>query len=78
MTRWDIVIPDDTDRTVRDHLYRTGSNQVDLSSFVDRAVRQAVFWDTVDSVWERNRQVSPEQAQAVADAAVAEVRARRS
>ena len=78
MTRWDIVIPEDTDRAVRDHLSRTRNNQVDLSSFVDRAVRQAVFWDTVESIWERNRQVSPEQAQAVADGAVAEVRARRS
>lgn len=78
MTQWNIVIPEDTDRAVRDHLSRTGGDQVDLPSFVDRAVRQAVFWDTVEGIWERNRQVSPEQALAIADGAVAEVRANRT
>lgn len=74
MTRWNIVVPDDTDRTVRNHLTRTGGGKAGLSRFVARAVRQAVFWETVESIWERNKQLSAEEAQALADEAVAQVR----
>ena len=78
MTRWNIVISDDTDRTVRSYLARTGGNKGDLSRFVDRAVRQAVFWETVESIWERNKHLSAGEAQALADEAVAQVRAGHS
>ena len=78
MTRWNIVISDDTDRTVRSYLARTGGKKGDLSRFVDRAVRQAVFWETVESIWERNKHLSADEAQALADEAVAQVRASRS
>lgn len=49
----------------------------DLSRFVDRAVRQAIFWETLESVWARNRHLSAAEAQALADDAVAEARADR-
>ena len=78
MPRWNLVISDDTDRSVRSHLARTGGKKGDLSRFVDRAARQAVFWETLESVWDRNRDLSAEDAQALADAAVAEARADRS
>ena len=78
MPRWNLVISDDTDRSVRSHLARTGGKKGDLSRFVDRAARQAVFWETLESVWDRNRGLSAEDAQALADAAVAEARADRS
>ena len=78
MPRWNLVVSDDTDRTVRSHLARTGGKKGDLSRFVDRAARQAVFWETLESVWDRNRGLSAEDAQALADAAVAEARADRS
>lgn len=78
MTRWNIVISEDTDRTVRSYLARTGGKKGDLSRFVDRAVRQAIFWETVESIWERNKSVSADEAQALADEAVAQVRAGRS
>lgn len=78
MTRWNIVISDDTDRTVRSYLARTGGKKGDLSRFVDCAVRQAVFWETVESVWQRNKHLSADEAQALADEAVAEVRASRT
>ena len=78
MPRWNLVVSDDTDRTVRSHLARTGGKKGDLSRFVDRAARQAVFWETLESVWDRNRDLSAEDAQALADAAVAEARADRS
>lgn len=78
MARWSIVISDDTDRSIRSYLARTGGKKGDLSRFVDRAVRQAVFWETLESTWERNRRLAAEEAQALADEAVAQVRADRS
>lgn len=78
MTRWNIVISEDTDRTVRSYLARTGGKKGDLSRFVDRAVRQAIFWETIEAIWERNKSVSADEAQALADEAVAQVRAGRS
>ena len=78
MTRWDLVIADDTDRHVRSYLARTGGRKGDLSRFVDRAVRQAIFRETVESIRERNRHLSSDEAQRLADEAVAWVRADRS
>lgn len=78
MTRWNLVISDDTDRSVRSYLARTGGKKGDLSRFVDRAVRQAIFWETLESVWQRNKQLPPDEAQALADEAVMEARASRS
>ena len=78
MTRWNLVIADDTDRHVRSYLARTGGKKGDLSRFVDRAVRQAVFWETIESIWERNRNLSSEDARRLADESVAELRADRS
>ncbi|MYA36868.1 MAG: hypothetical protein F4030_09970 [Gammaproteobacteria bacterium] len=78
MTRWNLVISDDTDRSVRSYLARTGGRKGDLSRFVDRAVRQAIFWETLESVWERNKGLSPSEVQALADEAVTQVRASRS
>ena len=77
MTRWNLDIPDDTDRYVRSYLGRTGGKKGDLSRFVDHAVRQAIFWETVESIQERNRNLSSNEAQLLADEAVAEVRADR-
>ena len=68
MTRWN----------VRSYLARTGGKKGDLSRFVDRAVRQAVFWETIESIWERNRNLSSEDARRLADESVAEFRADRS
>jgi len=45
-TRWTLVIPVNTDKVVRSHLAHSGMKKGDLSKFVDRAVRQAVFWET--------------------------------
>ena len=76
--RWSLVISDATDRSLRSYLARTGGRKGDLSRFVDRAVRQAIFWETLEAVWERNRNLSAAEAQALADDAVAEARADRA
>jgi len=75
MTRWNLVVSNDTDRSVRSYLARTGGKKGDLSRFVDRAVRQAMFWETLESVWQRNKTLSASEVQALADEAVAHVRA---
>ena len=78
MTRWNLVISDDTDRHVRSYLVRTAGKKGDLSRFVERAVRQAIFWETVETIWERNRHLSSEETRRLADEAVAEARADRA
>ena len=74
MTRWNIVISEETDRQVRSYLARTGGKKGNLSRFVDRAVRQAIFWETVETIWERNKHLSTEEIQALADEAVDSIR----
>ena len=76
--RWSLVVPDETDRSLRSYLARTGGRKGDLSRFVDRAVRQAIFWETLESVWERNKHLSVEEVQALAADAVARARADRA
>ena len=70
MIQWNIAISEDTDRKVRTYLGQTGKKKGDLSRFVDRAVRQAIFWETVETIWDRNKHLSAEEAQALADEAV--------
>ncbi len=74
MPQWNIVISEETDRQVRSYLARTGGKKGDLSRFVDRTVRQAIFWETVETIWARNKHLSAEEAQALADEAVDSVR----
>ena len=76
-SRWNLVVAGETDRSVRSYLARTGGKKGDLSRFVERAVRQAIFWETLDSVWERNRHLTAAEVQDLADRAVAEARADR-
>ena len=50
MTRWNLSIPQKTDRVVRTFLARTGGKKDDLSRFVDDAVRRRVLDLTVRQV----------------------------
>ncbi len=56
MTRWNLTIPEKTDRAVRTYLARTGGKKGDLSRFVDEAVRRRVLDLTVRQVKDRNAQ----------------------
>ena len=76
--RWNIVISEETDRNVRSYLARTGGKKGDLSRFVDRAVRSEILRETLHQVRERNEDLSAEEAQALADEAVAWARENRS
>jgi hypothetical protein len=54
MTRWNLSIPDKTDRAVRTFLARSGGKKGDLSRFVDEAVRKRVLDLTVAEIKDRN------------------------
>lgn len=54
MTRWTLVIPEETNQMLRSHLALRGAKKGDLSKFVDKAVRQTLFRETVSEIKERN------------------------
>ncbi|MBL8725500.1 MAG: hypothetical protein JNK49_15770 [Planctomycetes bacterium] len=77
MTRWNLTIPDETDRLVRVFLARLGMKKGDLSAFVVDACRREVLRRTVAQVQGQNADLSPAEAMRLAEAAVAAARAAR-
>ena len=78
MTRWNLSIPEETDRTVRIFLGRNGGKKGDLSRFVDEAVRRRVFDLTVQQVKDRNSGYDQQDILKLVDDEVSAVRAGRS
>jgi len=60
MARWNLTVPDETDRALRSFLARTGGKKGDLSRVVDEAVRRHVFDETVREVKKRNADADQE------------------
>ncbi len=75
MTRWNLSIPEQTDRAVRTFLARTGGKNGDLSRFVDEAVRRRVLDLTVRQIKDRN---AGQDQQAILDLIDEEVDAARA
>ena len=67
-----IRISDDLGKRVQRYLRREGGG--DLCEYVNAAIERQLFWDTVQ---ERNRDLSPEEAEALADEALDWARATR-
>lgn len=78
MTRWNLVIPESTDRAVRTLLARTGGKKGDLSRFVDAAVRQRVLDLTVAGIKDRNADLDQREILDLIDREVDAARADRS
>lgn len=78
MTRWTLVVSDETDRNLRVYLGQQGAKKGDLSKFVEQAVRERLFSETVDSVKERNAAFNQRDILEAVDEAVEAVRADRS
>ncbi|MBS3809871.1 MAG: methionine repressor-like protein [Desulfobacterales bacterium] len=78
MIRWNITIPEKTDRAVRTFLARTGGKKGDLSRFVDQAVRKRVFDLTVSEIKGRNAQYDQQQILELIDQEADAVHADRS
>lgn len=77
MSRWNIVIPDSTDRAVRTLLARTGGKKGDLSRFVDAAVRQRVLDLTIAEIKRRNADMDQDEILELIDTEVDAARADR-
>lgn len=78
MIRWNLAIPEGTDRTVRIFLARNGGRKGDLSRFVDEAVRRRVLDFTASQVKERNAAYDQQDLLDLVDEEVKAARAGRS
>lgn len=79
MTRWNLSIPEKTDRAVRMHLARSGlGKKGDLSQFVNDSVRREIFDRTVKQVQDRNAQYDQDEIMDLIGEAVEWTRADRS
>ena len=78
MTRWNLSIPEKTDRAVRTFLARNGGKKGDLSRFVDEAVRRRVMEATMRRVKERNARYDQQELLDLIDEEVDAARAGRS
>ena len=74
MTRWTVDVSDDLDRRVRSYLDEHGE---DLSTYVNETIRRRLLRQTIHEIRERNKDLTPEQAEALADEAVDWARANR-
>jgi len=74
MAQVTVDIPDNQLERVKSLLAKTGG---DLASYVNEKVRLGVFWDTVDEIAEANHDLTPEQADELANEAVDWARANR-
>ncbi|MBL1209148.1 ribbon-helix-helix domain-containing protein [Geminocystis sp. GBBB08] len=72
MTRWSLVISEQTDRTVRSYLGAIGAKKGGLSNLVEEAVKRYIFEETVNNVKERNAEYSQEEIMSVIDEAIRE------
>ncbi len=77
MPRWNLSIPEETDRAVRAFLGRAGGKKGDLSRFVNDAVRRRVFDLTVGQVKDRNAVFDREELLDAIDEEVTAARADR-
>ena len=78
MTRWNLSIPEKTDRAVRTFLARTGGKKGDLSRFVDEAVRRRMLDLAVRQVKDRNARYGQREILDLIDEEVDAARADRS
>ena len=78
MTRWNLSISEETDRSVRTFLARNGGKKGALSRFVDEAVRRHVFDLTVGQIKERSAEYDQQDILDLVDEEVSAARAGRS
>jgi hypothetical protein len=76
MTRWSLVVSDDTDQRLRAFLGQMGAKKGSISRFVEEAVAKLLhFEETVRRVQTRNLSYPETEVMADIDAAVKAVRA---
>jgi Ribbon-helix-helix domain len=75
--RWNIVVSEETDLSLRRHLGARGMRKGDLSKFIEEAVRWRLLDETVQKIKARNKGKSSKEIDARIDRALTEVRATR-
>ena len=78
MARWNLSIPEETDRAVRSFLARKGGKKGDLSKFANDAVRREILRQTVMDIQEQNADLTEKEGEVLANEAVTWARAHRS
>lgn len=75
-TRWNLVVSTQTDRELRQFLaYQGRGKKGDLSRFVEEAVKKQLFDSALQAARENNKDVDPEEMDAIIDEALAWARA---
>lgn len=69
-THWTIKVSEETDRDLRTYLAQRGLKKGDLSKFVEEAVREQLFRNALAETRAANRDLSEDEAMALADEAV--------
>jgi Ribbon-helix-helix domain len=76
-TRWNLVVPKQTDKDLRQLLASEGrSKKGELSRFVTEAVNRQIFDAAHQAVMEKNANVPPEEIEAAVEESLAWARAR--
>ncbi len=76
MTRWSLIVSDQTDQRLRAFLGQNGGKKGSLSRFVEEAVARLLrFEETVGRVQERNLRYAEDKVMADIDEAVKAIRA---
>jgi ribbon-helix-helix protein len=75
--RWNIVVSEETDLSLRRHLGTRGMRKGDLSKFIEEAVRWRLLDETAQKVKAGNKGRSPRKIAAQIDQALNEVRTKR-
>jgi hypothetical protein len=69
--RWNLVVSHETDTALRQFLAsQGGGHKGDLSRFVEQAVRDRIFEETVRDIRAQNADLSPEYIEEIVDEAV--------
>jgi hypothetical protein len=76
--RWNIVVSEEVDLSLRQHLGARGMRKGDLSKFIEEAVRWKLLDETVQKIKARNKGKSPKQIASQVEQALTEVRTKRT
>ena len=76
-TRWSLKVSRETDIALRTFLAERGGRNGNLSKFVEDAVNRTVLRQMSQDIWDRNADLTPEEAEKLADEELAEVRRAR-
>jgi hypothetical protein len=76
--RWNIVVSEEVDLSLRRHLGARGMRKGDLSRFIEEAVRWRLLDETVQKVKARNKGKLPRKIAGQIDQALTESRTKRT